>query len=297
MKAPVCNLDLLDNLASHREDFDEMLAKLSSVSTIVSAQHDQLFIQHKPWDDFRDDLIEYAAGRCSVPHKHIDTVKSLGNFTDTVKSLVDVVMNAQGGCTFVVTTSEGYKHLQDIDVEFQAVDKCDQFPEGYMTHRLRNVNASSSDFLEAIQEFTAHTVDDRWPAGHVVAAGLHKDGYHLMGTEGFRKKCAARIIGLPAAPRAWKQCGCRHMTALALTWSLRRFPCVVIIRSESGRVTGLCSNGDDGVIASRVDAPLLLEAFRKDAADTDDALELDALELMSSNGDGGVASCEVEYNI
>merc|ERR1712050_356035 len=90
-------------------------------------------------------------------------------------------------------------------------------------------------------QFTEHSDTDKWPGGHE-AEGLPKDGYILMSVHGIRLKGAARLCGLPTPPYRWDGVGTRHLAGLAASWALRLFPVAVIIRSDSGKIHGLCPN-------------------------------------------------------
>jgi len=121
-------------------------------------------------------------------------------------------------------------------VDFQVVDRTDKFPNGYMTERLRDVPADSAAFLEAMQAFTLHSDNDRWPKGHE-ASDMPKDGFTLIdGNSGLRLKCAARMVGLPLPPYQWDNVGTRHLAALAACWAFRFGPSIVMVRSDSGKI-------------------------------------------------------------
>jgi uncharacterized protein (TIGR00255 family) len=87
---------------------------------------------------------------------------------------------------------------------------------------------------EVVKDFSAHTETDKWDSGPAI--GLSKDGYILMGLHGYSFKAAVRLAGMPTPPFSWDGVGTRHLAAMAACWILRRYPAVVIVRSDSGKV-------------------------------------------------------------
>lgn len=160
------------------------------------------------------------------------------DFTRTVTELVKVVLQCEGGCGFIVGSYSAFKAVREDNVDFQAVDLNKRYPKGYMTERLRDVHVSDPAFVQAMREFSAHSEGDAWDPNHE-AGGLPKDGYALLNIKGFRVICAARLQGLPIAPFKWNGVGTRHSAALNACWALRRFPVVVVVRSERGKIHGL----------------------------------------------------------
>merc|ERR1712187_90379 len=129
-------------------------------------------------------------------------------------------------------------------VDFQAVDKCERWPRGYMTTQLRTVSIEDPVFNEAMQEFSEHTADDRWPANHM-ASGLPKDGVAaLIDLNGHCLKAAVRLTGLPTPPFRWDGVGTRHTACLSLSWCLQEYPAAVVIRSSTGRLHCLLSSAE-----------------------------------------------------
>merc|ERR1712032_168889 len=108
-----------------------------------------------------------------------------------------------------------------------------------MTQRLRGEHVSSAELHKAIDEFSSHGEADRWPKDHE-AAGLPKDGYNLLNVDGYRRRCAARLVGLPTPPMSWDGVGTRHLAALAISWSLKDDLFLVLVRSDSGSIHALC---------------------------------------------------------
>lgn len=169
------------------------------------------------------------------------------DLTTTVKELVKVVLGCEGGCGFVVASYAAYKAVRDDDVDFQAVDHSAHFQKGYMTERLRGVHVGDPAFMQAMRDFSAHSEGDAWPLNHE-ASGLPKDGYALLSLNGYRVICAARIQGLPVTPFKWDGVGTRHAAALGTCWAFRRFPAIVLVRSERGKVHGLYHKGGKVVV-------------------------------------------------
>merc|ERR1712048_680490 len=81
-------------------------------------------------------------------------------------SVTRIALTCKGGCAFVVAPRAAFEALQMSRVDFQSVDKCERWPRGYMTTQLRTVSIEDPVFNEALQEFSEHTADDRWPANH-----------------------------------------------------------------------------------------------------------------------------------
>ena len=67
--------------------------------------------------------------------------------------------------------------------------------------------------------------------------GQPKDGAILLTDNGYRAKCAVKLIGLPEAGRKWKGVGLRHEAALQAACFMRQ--CIVFIRSDNGSVCRL----------------------------------------------------------
>merc|ERR1712003_328408 len=110
----------------------------------------------------------------------------------------------------------------------------------------KNIHVRDVRFQAAVEQFSQHTSNDRWPIEHE-AAGLPKDGFAaLLDTSGYRLRCAVRLTGLPTPPFRWDGVGTRHVAALSLSWCLRNVPAVVVVRSDSGKVHGLLWSVDGG---------------------------------------------------
>jgi len=168
------------------------------------------------------------------------------SFLDAARRAAELALQAEGGCGILVAPQAAFAWLQEVNhVDFQVVDRSEAFPDGYMTRRLRNVHVDSEAFLQAVQELSRHSDNDRWPQGHE-AAGLPKDGYILINDMGMRVLCAARIVGLPTPPYRWDGVGTRHMAAVAAAHALAEWPCAVVVRSDSGRVHGICPSQKHG---------------------------------------------------
>lgn len=127
-------------------------------------------------------------------------------------------------------------------------DRSSVFPDGYLTQRLEDVHVSSKAFESIMREFSAHSDNDRWGAGHE-ADGLPKDGFVLLDSEGHCLKGAARLAGLPTPPYRWDNVGTRHLAGLAACFAFRVEPSIVIVRSDSGKVHALHSDMDCGIVA------------------------------------------------
>jgi len=175
-------------------------------------------------------------------------------FNDTVMAVWAMIVQLHGGCGFLVALQRDFISVRNRKVDFQVVDRSPHYPKGYMTERLRDVHVTSAEFLEAIQELTLHTEDDRWPRGHV-AEGLPKDGFTLLdAVSGYRLKSAARMVGLPTPPFIWDNVGTRHLAALAACWAFRSGPSIVMVRSDSGKIHILTSQeAKNNIIAFQVD--------------------------------------------
>jgi len=106
---------------------------------------------------------------------------------------------------------------------------------GYMTERLRGVHVEDERFAAAFRDFTERCESDRWPEDHPDrdARGRPKDGAFLLSNEGFRLKCAVKILGL-VPPASWPNVGTKHEAALACAGAVRG--ACAIVRSESGAV-------------------------------------------------------------
>merc|ERR1712187_1039763 len=157
-----------------------------------------------------------------------------------------IALTCHGGCAFVVAPRSAFEALQRSLIDFQAVDKCDRWPRGYLTTRLRTVSSEDLVFMEAMQEFSEHTADDRWPADHD-ARGLPKDGVAaLIDVSGHCLKAAVRLAGLPTPTYRWDSVGTRHMACLSVSCCLRQYPSAVVVRSDSGRVHCLLSRSAGG---------------------------------------------------
>merc|ERR1712187_229325 len=140
-----------------------------------------------------------------------------------------------------VAPRSAFEDLQRSSIDFQAVDKCDRWPRGYMTTRLRTVRSEDPAFMEVMQEFSEHTADDRWPAHHE-ARGLPKDGVAaLVDVSGHCLKAAVRLTGLPTPTYRWDGVGTRHIACLSASCCLREYPSAVVVRSDSGRLHCLLS--------------------------------------------------------
>jgi len=87
---------------------------------------------------------------------------------------------------------------------------------GYMTNRLQGFHISSPTFIDAVRDFTEHSKNDRWPTDHRddMARGQPKDGALLLDPNGFRIKCAVKVLGLQPS-LYWRGIGTRHEAALA----------------------------------------------------------------------------------
>lgn len=171
----------------------------------------------------------------------LQTAEDQQQFRRTVTELVKITSDLDGGCGFVVSPLAALMAIQRDRVDFQVTDKRNDFPKGYMTQRLEDVDVADPLFHEAIRDFSAHSHNDRWPDDHE-AHGLPKDGYMLLTHRGNRVKCAAKIVGLPTSPYRWDGVGTRHTTALGLCWALRFFPAVILVKSDGGQVHGLHFN-------------------------------------------------------
>jgi len=103
----------------------------------------------------------------------------------------------------------------------------------YLTRRLRGVHISDPHFVEAFQDFTRHTDNDRWPENFpdLEARGQPKDGAFLISTSGYRLLCAVKLLGLHS-PWCWESMGTKHEAALACAWTVPG--CCVLVRSEGG---------------------------------------------------------------
>lgn len=161
--------------------------------------------------------------------------KELASFVSTLSSLLELMLRLEGGAGFVCAPSASYRHLQQHGVDMVVVDNSQEFPNGYMTQKLRCKHISSHKHTRKVQAFAEHTSNDRWPQGHE-AANSPKDGYTLYGVSGYCRLAAARLVGLPAAQCTWERVGMRHTTALQTCWALRGQAAVVMVRSETGRV-------------------------------------------------------------
>lgn len=184
----------------------------------------------------------------------------------TANRIVDIVFAVDCGCGIAVSAKQNFAILQETQhVDFQSLDKNERWPTGYMTQRLQGIHVGDPLFLNAMQEFTAHTNTDRWPAGHHEAGNLPKDGFVLLDVNGYRIKCATRICGLPLPPLRWDGIGTRHMAALSLSWALQSsdFPSFVIVRSDSGIVHSvISSNGGATLLRCRPGHPMVLQPHR-----------------------------------
>lgn len=198
---------------------------IHTLSPVLS--HPPLIVNEIPSDRF--------VARCA------DTADPL--ISQTATAVAKLALCTHGACAFAVSTKAAFCALQASGIDFLVVDNMDKWPKGYMTERLRGVPVQHPQFESAVQEFSAHTSNDRWPADHE-ASGLPKDGFTaLLDPDGFRLSCAVRLIGLPNTPFYWNHVGMRHTTALALSWCLRSHPSIVFVRSETGKVTCLSSYG------------------------------------------------------
>lgn len=187
-----------------------------------------------------DQILRYLEALfCRVAHP-----QEQKEFRSTALALISLVRQAQGGCGFCLTTPKGYGSLRGRKIDFQVVDRDARFPDGYMTARLRGKHIAEEGFVAAVRDFTNHHAadQDRWPRGHE-AAGLPMDGYITLSSAGFSLKAAVRVGGLPTPPLKWDNVGTRHMAGLALTWVLRLYPALVIVRSDSGSIHFLYMQG------------------------------------------------------
>jgi hypothetical protein len=177
-------------------------------------------------------------------------------FRSTVESLLRIVLQCKGGGGFAVCTGRALVGLQrDFQVDFQVVDRSSSYPRGYMTEVLGSHHVATDTFGMLVGDFLDHSLqeNDRWPPGHE-AAGLPKDGFTILGIDGYRKIAAAKIVGLPVAPFKWDGVGSRHTMALALAWALRFGTSLVVVRSESGKVHALLPS-ETHVLALRCEPP------------------------------------------
>lgn len=161
-----------------------------------------------------------------------------------VSAVAELALSAKGGCAYVVAESDALCALKSEGIDFSAVDKNDKWPDGYMTHRLQQIHVSHPAFREAVQEFSEHTSNDRWPIDHE-ACNLPKDGFTaLVDSNGYRLRCAVRLLGLPVAAYRWDRVGTRHQAALQIAYRLRTTPSAVIVRSDSNTVHSLVPSVD-----------------------------------------------------
>ena len=127
----------------------------------------------------------------SYPHIHIvevsveHLVKHLvagvnKSLQPVVQRVTEVAIAVSGGCAFAIAAKQSFVSLQDtLRVDFQVVDKSKRWPDGYMTTKFGKTHVSDPKFLEALQEFSARTENDRWPEEHE-AGGLPKDGFAAL---------------------------------------------------------------------------------------------------------------------
>lgn len=154
----------------------------------------------------------------------------------TVLHAADLVCrHALGGAMICVATKDAFRRtfrLGDADGPGPSIQVSDG---GYMTKRLRGTHISDESFVEAFRAFTLHSGDDRWPEDYPDpdARGQPKDGAFLLSTEGYRLKCAAKLLGLAPAGR-WTSVGTKHEAALACAAAVA--DCVVLVRSDGGSV-------------------------------------------------------------
>jgi len=246
MKRSVTIMDLMEVELMHSDSIDEqtnlVMACLSRSKTLTSTatkfKIEQCVAEVSPASF---EQILYIEARKAVLQLDVPGGKStVDSFLHTVRRVAHLSLQAEGGCGFVIAPAEAFQWLQDARaVDFQVVDRSEKYPTGYMTKRLKGVHVDDKAFLQAVQDLSQHSDSDRWPEGHE-AGGLPKDGYILVSAEGLRVLCAARMIGLPTPPYSWDGVGTRHMAAVAAAHALSRFPCCVIVRSDSGKVHGLC---------------------------------------------------------
>mmetsp|Transcript_33608 Transcript_33608/g.85110 ORF Transcript_33608/g.85110 Transcript_33608/m.85110 type:complete len:643 (+) Transcript_33608:56-1984(+) len=182
----------------------------------------------------------------------------------TIRRMIDLARDyAKGGVLIVVAAEDALDEVFNEDLgedggEVKPV--LSSSDGGYMTGRLRGIPVSHPDFARAFQEFTEHSATDRWPVNHPhsAARGQPKDGAFLISFSGYRKKCAAKILGL-RPPMAWRGVGTKHETALACAWAVR--DSVVLVRSDSGTLHVLWRRGSrvhvHKIIAREVAGPFL----------------------------------------
>lgn len=180
-----------------------------------------------------EELVKRVTQFCNeVP---MEDEEERSRFLETTLTVARLIIQLEGGCGFLIAPISAFMSVKSRNIDFQVTDRNENFPEGYMTEQLKDVHVGSSAFAAKLQEFAKHTDDDRWPPGHA-AAGLPKDGFVLLSSQGFRLKCAARLTGLPTPPFRWDNVGSRHLSALAACWAFRLQPSIVIVRSETGKI-------------------------------------------------------------
>lgn len=245
MKRAVTPLDLMEMELLQNSSIDQQtqivvscLKKSGTLQSISNKTNVHDLVTDVAPGEFAQQL--FHAARHSARDCSFAGETTLDQFLQTVRGVAELALQADGGCGFVVAPGEAFRWLQEMHtVDFQVVDRSEAYPGGYMTERLRDVNVHDPEFLAAIRELSEHSDNDRWPEGHE-AAGLPKDGYILISTDGVRVLCTARMIGLPTPPYMWDGVGTRHMAAVAATHALSRWPCAVVVRSDSGKIHGMC---------------------------------------------------------
>jgi hypothetical protein len=211
-----------------REDQEQEFQGRASTTSLASLDGKQLLeIETVDVNNIQTRLEEFIE---DMPIRAEDKV----SIVKTAVLLQKIATNAAGGCGFVVADKSGFTAMQQRRIDFQVVDRTDEFPTGYMTERLKGMRTTDDEFVDAVKDFSKHTESDKWDDGP--GLGLSKDGYILMSLSGNAVKGAVRLAGMPTPPFRWEGVGTRHLAAMAACWALRRHPSVVIVRSDSGSV-------------------------------------------------------------
>merc|ERR1711957_426592 len=73
-------------------------------------------------------------------------------FFRTLRDVLCLALEAKGGLGIIVSPIQAFETMKARRIDFQAVDKDERHPHGYMTHRLKDLHVSSPEFMQALKE-------------------------------------------------------------------------------------------------------------------------------------------------